>query len=62
MNTATGEIKDYSEVLDMKAIGDPAAKFYKPVPAKYAGMLQGMNRAQRREWYRKNKKLFKPTA
>jgi hypothetical protein len=62
MNTSTGNIVPLGFVESLKAKNDPTAKFYKEIPGEYLPMLQGMNRAQRREWYRKNKKLFKKGA
>ena len=59
MNTATGRIVDWVDVLKMRDEGDKTANFYKPVPNSLHPLLQGMNRAQRREYYRKNKYLFK---
>ena len=58
MNTGTGEIVDWNTVLRMRDAGDPTAKFYKAIPKEVLPILEGMNRKQRREWYRKNKKLF----
>ena len=56
MDTRTGEIVDMEEVNKMKP---EEAKWFKPVPSEYVPMLKNMNRKQRREWYRRNKKLWK---
>ena len=56
MHTGTGEIKDLGEVEEMKAKKNPVANFYKEIPAGYLPMLQGMNRKQRREWYKSTRK------
>lgn len=54
MNTSTGDIilvdDDNSEILK--------ANFIKKIPDRFLPMLAGMNRKERREWYRKNKKSF----
>jgi len=59
MNTGTGEIVGMDYVEDLKAQANPVARFYKEIPEKYLGELQGMNRTERRKWYKKNKYRFK---
>ena len=58
MNTNTGEIIDWAKVAAMKDAGDPKANEYVEIPELLVAKMQGMNRRQRREFYRKNKKLF----
>jgi hypothetical protein len=60
MNTATGEIIPWIGMKDLIEKNDPSVKFCKEIPDEVLPLLQGMNRKQRREFYRKNKKLFKP--
>ena len=56
MDTRTGEIVSMKEVEKMK----PAvAKWFKEIPNELLPELRGMNRKQRRAWYRENKKRFK---
>ncbi len=59
MDTRTGEIVPFRHVEDLKQQGDKTANFYKKIPEKYLQLLQSMNRKQRRDWYRKNRKLFR---
>jgi len=59
MNTQTGELVDMEFVEKLKKMSDPSVKFYKEVPSILLPEIQGMNRSQRREWYRKNKKRIK---
>ena len=66
MNTATGEMVKFLESAGMierengqiEKAQIKMANFMKAIPEQYVGMLQGMNRKDRREWYRKNKKMF----
>lgn len=66
MNTSTGEIVKFLESSGMIEREDGKveeaeirmANFMKAIPDQYVGMLKGMNRKARREWYRKNKKKF----
>ena len=62
MNTGTGSIVDYDLVKKMKDDGNPTANFYKEIPNEVLPILEGMNRKQRRDWYKKNKKLLKKGA
>lgn len=56
MNTDTGEILSLDEV---KKRPFEEQKKFKLIPPGYVDAIQGMNRSQRRRWYRENKKLFK---
>ena len=56
MHTGTGEIIDLEE-LKKKPIKEQ--RFYKEIPQPLEKKLQSMNRKQRREFYRRNKHLFK---
>ena len=56
MDTRTGEIISFEE-LKKKPVQDQ--KFFKEVPDIHQHYLEGLNRKERREWYRKNKHLFK---
>lgn len=59
MDTRNGNIVDYGEVEAMRGRKDVTANFFKKIPDKYLSLLQGMNRKQRRDWYKKNKNLMK---
>jgi hypothetical protein len=59
MDTRTGEIVDMEFVNKLKMSNSPLAKFYKELPDWAVSELQGYNRAQRREWYKRNKKRLK---
>ena len=59
MDTRTGDIVDLAFVEKLKNEDNPSAKFYKEIPDIMMGEIEGMNRQQRREWYRKNKKRIK---
>jgi len=59
MNTATGRIIAWDEMEGLIDKKDPSVKFCKEIPDDLLPHLQGMNRKQRREFYRKNKQLFK---
>ncbi len=60
MDTATGEIHFLSDddVAKINTKTDVRARFLKLIPDELLTEMQGMNRAQRREYYRKNKKKF----
>lgn len=55
MNIDTGEIVTLDE---LKLRPKDEQKRFVQVPEQYEQFLLNMNRAGRREWYRKNKKLF----
>lgn len=59
MDTRTGEIVEMTYVDELKSKGNPSAKFYKEIPDIMMGEIWEMNRQQRREWYRENKKRIK---
>lgn len=63
MDTRTGEIVPMDLVNGFKESLNPVtqaqAKWYKEIPVELLSQLEGMNRKERREWYRKNKHLFK---
>ncbi len=56
MHTGTGEILPLEKVMELPK---KQRIFYKEIPEELNSMLDEMNRAQRREWYRKNKDRFK---
>ena len=56
MDTRTGEIISFEE---LKKKPTQEQKWFKEVPETYQHYLDGLNRKERREWYRKNKHLFK---
>jgi len=58
MNTGTGEIVNWDIIKKMKDDKNPTANFYKEIPNEVLPELQGMNRKQRRDWYKRNKKLL----
>ncbi len=65
MDTSTGKIyKDFNEgkAIDeegkQKKIDNVRAKFMKRIPEEFLPKLQGMNRKERREFYKKHKKEF----
>ena len=58
MDTRTGEIFGMDFVEELKKKKPFEAKFFKEIPDKYVDLLQGMNRAERRKWYREHKKNF----
>ena len=61
MHTGTGEIISGLEYEEKVNQGDNTARFYKLIPESLLPELIGMNRKQRREWYRDNKHRFKET-
>ena len=58
MDTRNFDIVPEKVVEDLRDKKNPSANFFKKIPDDLLGELQGMNRAQRRDWYRKNKKLL----
>lgn len=65
MNTSTGEIYKFLENDTIERengkkekVDLPKANFMKKIPDKYLSELQGMNRKQRRDFYKKHKKDF----
>jgi len=56
MKTSDGSILPMEAVEAKVREGDITARFYKQIPEKYLPALQGMNRKQRREYYRSHKK------
>ncbi len=59
MDTRTGDIVPMSRVQDLRDKGDRTSRFYKEIPDVLLPEIQGMNREQRRQWWRKNKKRIK---
>ena len=55
MHTGTGEILNIEE-LKKKPLEEQ--KMFVEIPKKILPILEGMNRKQRREYYKKNKHLF----
>ena len=58
MDTRTGEIVSGDFVKTLQEQKKPEANFFKKIPDPLLAEMQGMNRKQRREYYRKNKKRF----
>ena len=56
MDTRTGNIALLAE--SMKDIKPEERKWFKQIPETYLSLLKGMNRKERREWYKKNKKKW----
>ena len=56
MNTSTGDMITEIEFKHLKTLNPAAANFYKRIPDILLPELAGLNRKQRREWYRENKK------
>lgn len=54
----TGELMSEEEMLKRIQQNPQDAKFYKEIPSQYQDVLMSMNRKDRREWMRKNKKLL----
>ena len=59
MDTRTGEIMDMQEAERRIKLNPKDAKFLKELPDKFVEQLEGMNRADRRAWAKKNKHLLK---
>lgn len=65
MDTSTGKMyqivgDDFIDEQGMQAKLDKVrAKFMKEIPEQFVSELEGMNRRDRRKFYRKNKKAFK---
>lgn len=59
MNTSTGDMITKIEFENLKTLNPAAANFYKLIPDSLLPELAGLNRKQRREWYRKNKQRIK---
>lgn len=59
MDTRTGEIMTWIEAQERIKKKPDLAKIIKEIPSEYVEQLEGMNRKERREWYRKNKDKFK---
>lgn len=60
MDTRTGEIFTLEEVKK-KIVDDPTiAKWMKEIPIEFEEKLRGMNRKERRAWYKQNKMKFRP--
>ena len=59
MDTRTGEIVDWEVMEKIKKDQPSIAKIYKEIPDLLLAEMEGMNRKQRRDYYRKNKKRFK---
>ena len=58
MHTGTGNIISHDVFDEIRKTKPAVAKWYKEIPEEYLSQLQGMNRRERREFYRKYKKLF----
>ncbi len=62
MNTGTGKMIPMDVMEELKKAQPKVARFYKQIPDKFLPELAGMNRGQRRLWYKKNKKRIKEGA
>jgi len=58
MDTRNYNIVPEETVEELKTRKNPSANFFKPIPKEFEQELLNMNRKQRRDWYRKNKKLL----
>jgi hypothetical protein len=58
MDTRNYNIMPAEVVEELRARKNPSANFFKLIPKEFEQELLSMNRQQRREWYRKNKKLL----
>ena len=58
MDTRTGNIVPMEFVNKLKEAKDPTARFYKEIPDYLLSELEGMNRHERRKWYKLNKHRF----
>lgn len=58
MDTRTGEMVTMNFVKELIDKGSPSAKWYKEIPEDMLIEIEGMNRKQRRKWYRENKHRF----
>lgn len=59
MDTGTGIIYTLEEMKEKLKQSPDRAKFMKWIPDEYVQKMQGMNRAERRKFYREHKKDFK---
>ncbi len=59
MNTSTGSMITAEAVGSLQKSNPAKASKYKPIPDSLLPQLEGMNREQRRDWYKKNKNLVK---
>lgn len=58
MDTRNYNIVPEETVEELKARKNPSANFFKKIPDDLVKPLMEMNRKERREWCRKNKKLL----
>jgi len=58
MDTRNFNIVPKETVEELRARKNPSVNFFKLIPKEFEQELLAMNRQQRREWYRKNKKLL----
>jgi len=58
MDTRNYNIVPARTVEELRSQKNPSANFFKLIPKEFEQELLAMNRQQRREWYRKNKKLL----
>ena len=58
MHTGTGDIVPMDFVNKLKDKKDLTARFYKEIPQHLLHELEGMNRHERRKWYKLNKHRF----
>ena len=59
MDTRTGEIVSPEEYAEIKKQEPARAQWMMEIPEEYLDKLEGMNRKERREFYRKHKKEWK---
>ena len=59
MNTSTGDMITAGQLEALKSKNPAVANFYKLIPDSFLPELAGMNRKERREWYRRNKKRIR---
>lgn len=58
MDTRTGEIVSWEKFEKIKKEKPLEARFYKEIPEELLDELKGMNRHERRKWYKLNKHRF----
>ena len=58
MHTGTMKIVPETTVEELRLKKNPSANFFKKIPREFEKALLEMSRAQRRRWYKENKKLL----
>ena len=58
MDTRTGEMMDWEEAEKRIKKNLLAANFIKEIPNQFLPQIEGMNREERRRWYKENRKAL----